>query len=190
MAAIPFNIGEYKVVAGIGAVEYANMNYYFQDNNVLSPAVNIQRPFPVHLVTNDSLPLAVQWYQNIRNREGSIYGYGAALSVGVTENLSFGLSGMLIKGSTNDFESQIGRGTLVFYSQYFRVDSVNYKNANTGTSDYTGAEFNISGSYKSGNLTLGFSIKPPTSITRKFNFTYQNDTLNVSNSLLSADLIK
>jgi hypothetical protein len=180
MAAIPFNFGGLKIVAGLGAVEYANMNFYYQDNNVLSPAVNIQRPFPVHLVTNDSNSLAVQWYQNIRNREGSIYGYGAAISVGISENLSFGLSGMLIKGSTNDFESQLGRGKLVFYSSYFKVDSVNYKNSNIGTSDYTGAELTISGLYKSGSLTLGFSIKPPTSITRDYKYTYQNDTSGVS----------
>src|ERR1035437_10837118 len=32
MAAFPFTIGEYKVVAGLGAVEYANMNFYYQDN--------------------------------------------------------------------------------------------------------------------------------------------------------------
>jgi hypothetical protein len=183
MAAIPFNIGEYKAVAGLGAVEYANMNYYYQDNNVLSPAVNIQRPFPVELVTNDSSSLPVQWYQNIRNREGSIYGYGAAFSFGVTENLSFGLSGMLIKGSTNDFESQLGRGRLVFYSSYFRVDSVNYQNTKNGTSDYSGAEINFSGLYKSGNLTLGFSIKPPTTITRNYHYAYQNDTIGVSNTI-------
>jgi hypothetical protein len=183
MAAIPFTLGENKVVVGLGAVEYANMNFYYQDNNVLSPAVNIQRPYPVHLVTNDSNSLAVQWYQNIRNREGSVYGYGAAISFGVTENLSFGLSGMLIKGSTNDFESQLGRGRLVFYASYFRVDSVDYQNTKTGTSDYSGAELNISGLYKSGSLTLGFSIKPPTSITRDYKYSYQSDSLKVSKTV-------
>jgi hypothetical protein len=181
MAAIPFAIGEYKVVAGLGAVEYANMNFYYQDNNVLSPAVNIQRPFPVELVTNDSNALPVQWYQNIRNREGSVYGYGAAISVRVMENLAFGLSGMIIKGSTNDFESQLGRGRLVFYSgYYFRLDSVDYQNTKIGTSDYSGAELNFSGTYKSQNLTFGFSIKPPTSITRDYKYSYQNDSLKVS----------
>jgi len=108
------------------------------------------------LVKNDSSSLPVQWYQNIRNREGSIYGYGAAFSFGVTENLSFGLSGMIIKGSTNDFESQLGRGRLVFYSSYFRVDSVDYQNTKNGTSDYSGAEINFSGLYKSGNNTVCF----------------------------------
>jgi len=70
MAAIPFNFDGFKIVAGIGAVEYANMNYYYQDNNVLSPAVNIERPYPVPLVTSDSNSLSVKWYQNIRDREG------------------------------------------------------------------------------------------------------------------------
>jgi hypothetical protein len=182
MAAIPFNFAGYKVVVGVGAVQYANMNFYFQDNNVLSPAVNIQRPYPVHLVTSDSNALPVQWYQNIRNREGSVYGYGASLSFGVNENLSFGLSAMLIKGSTNDFESQLGRGRLVFYSSYFRIDSVDYNSSKTGTSDYSGAEVNISGLYKSGSLTVGFSIKPPAAITRDYNYTYLSDTNGVSRS--------
>jgi opacity protein-like surface antigen len=181
MAAMPFTLGGNKLVVGLGAVEYANMNFYYQDNNVLSPAVNIQRPFPVELVTNDSNALPVQWYQNIRNREGSVYGYGAAISVRVMENLAFGLSGMIIKGSTNDFESQLGRGRLVFYSHYyFRLDSVDYQNTKIGTSDYSGAELNFSGTYKSQNLTFGFSIKPPTSITRDYKYSYQNDSLKVS----------
>ena len=192
MAAIPFTIGEYKVVAGLGAVEYANMNFYYQDNNVLSPAVNIQRPYPVRLVTSNTDSLPVQWYQNIRNREGSIYGYGAAFSIGVTENLTFGLSGMLIKGSTNDFESQLGRGNLMFFSSYFRVDSVDYKNTKNGTSDYSGAELTFSGLYKSGSLALGFSIKPPVSITRDYNYNYQNELNGVSNtiSVSGSDKIK
>src|ERR1035437_278428 len=181
MAAIPFTIGEYKLVAGIGVTEYANMNFYYQDNNVLSPAVNIERPSPFELVIKNTDSLMVKWYQNIRNREGSVYGYGAAFSFGVTENLSFGLSGMLIKGSTNDFESQIGRGKLTFFTSYFRVDSVDYQNSKTGTSDYSGVELTFSGIYKSGNLTMGFSIKPPASITRDYKYTYQNDSLNRSN---------
>jgi hypothetical protein len=192
MAAVPFNIGDYKLVAGLGAVQYANMNFYYQDNNVLSPAVNIQRPYPIRLVTNDSNSLAVQWYQNIRNRAGSIYGYGAAFSIGVVENLSLGFSGMIIKGSTDDFESQLGRGKLVFYSSYFRVDSVNYKNTKTGTSDYSGVDLSFSGLYKSGNLTIGFAIKPPASVTRDYNFTYQNDSIGNSKvtSITGSDKIK
>src|ERR1035437_9429345 len=104
--------------------------------------------------------------QKIPNRGRSGFGFWAAFFFCVTENLSFGLSGMLIKGSTNDFESQIGRGKLTFFTSYFRVDSVDYQNSKTGTSDYSGVELTFSGIYKSGNLTMGFSIKPPASITR------------------------
>jgi hypothetical protein len=192
MAAIPFTIGEYKVVAGLGAVEYANMNFYYQDNNVLSPAVNIQRPYPVRLVTSNTDSLSVQWYQNVRNREGALYGYGAAFSVGITENLTFGLSGMLIKGSTDDFESQLGRGRLMFFSSYFRVDSVDYNNTKIGTSDYSGAELTFSGLYKSGSLSFGFSLKPPVSITRDYKYTYQNELNGNTNtvSVSGTDKIK
>jgi len=182
IAAMPFTVGNYKVVAGLGAVQYADLNYYYQNNNVLSPAINIQRPYPVKLVTNDSSYVPVQWYQNIRDRAGEVYGYGAAVSVGVNENLSVGLSGMLIKGSTDDFESQVGRGRMIFYSTYFRLDSVDYRKTKTGTSDYSGAEFNISASYKTKNITIGFSVKPPSSITRDYNYTYVNDSMKVSKS--------
>ncbi|MBI2418970.1 MAG: hypothetical protein HYV28_13930, partial [Ignavibacteriales bacterium] len=192
MAAIPFTLGDYKIVGGIGAVEYANMNYYFQDNNVLSPTINIQRPYPVKLVLSDSNWLPVQWYQNIRSREGSIYGYGAAFSCNITENFSLGLSGMLINGSTDDYESQLGRGKFVFYASYFRLDSVDYKKTKTGTSDYSGAEFNLSGLYKAGNLTVGFSVKPPTTVTRDFTYSFRNDSLGaaLTGSVSGSDKIK
>lgn len=180
MAAIPFKLGNYNVVAGIGAVEYANLNYYYQNNNVLSPAINVQRPYPIKLVTNDSLYLPVQWYQNIRNREGEVYGYGAAFSVGLSENITLGLSGMIISGSTDDYESTLGRGRFIFYSSYFRLDSVDYRSSKTGTSDYSGAEFTISGIYKSRYITIGFSVKPPVTITRDYQYTYQKDSLRVS----------
>lgn len=182
MAAMPFSFGGYNFVAGIGMAEYADMNFYFQDNNVLSPVINIQRPYPVKLVLSDSNSLPVQWYQNIRNREGSIYGYGAAFSVGLSDNFTLGLSGMLINGSTDDFESQLGRGRFVFYASYFRLDSVDYKRTKTGTSDYSGAEFTLSGLYKSGSLMVGFSVKPPSVIKRDFSYTFKNDSSGTSNT--------
>lgn len=182
MAAIPFSIGSYRIVAGIGAAEYADLNYYYQNNNVLSPAINVQRPYPVKLVTNDSSYLPVKWYQRIRSREGAILGYGAALSIDLTENITAGVGGRLIKGSTDDFESKLGRGRMIFYSSYFRLDSVNYFGTKTGTSDYSGFELTVSGSYKTRYITLGFAIKPPTTITRDFNYSFVGDSAGISKS--------
>jgi opacity protein-like surface antigen len=180
MAAIPFKIGSYNAAAGIGAVQYANLNYYYQNNNVLSPAINVQRPYPVKLVTNDSSYLPVKWYQRVRDREGVVYGYGAAFSFSFNENFSLGVSGLLLKGSTDDYESTLGRGRFIFYSSYFRLDSVDYHSSKTGTSDYSGFDLTISGSYKSKYVTLGFAIKPPVTITRDFKYDYKGDSLGVS----------
>lgn len=182
MLAVPFKVGGLKVVAGIGMAEYANMNSYYQNNNVLTPAINIQRPYPIKLVTVDSLSLPVQWYQTMRSREGSINGYGAALSVGVNDNLTLGLSGMIISGSTDDYEQTVGRGRFVFYGSYFRLDSVKYGSSKTGTSDYSGQEFTVSGMYKTKSVTFGFAVKPPSTITRKYNLSYFRDTLNAKST--------
>jgi len=180
MAAIPFKIGSYNVVAGIGFSEYANLNYYYQNNNVLSPAINVQRPYPVKLVTNDSAYLPVQWYQRIRSREGSVYGYGAAVSVALDENFTFGFSGRLIKGSTDDYELKLGRGKFTFYSSYFKLDSVNYKGSKNGTSDYSGFDMTFSGAYKNKYITLGFAIKPPVTITRDYKYDFKGDSSGFS----------
>ena len=180
MAAMPFKVGSYNFAAGIGFTEYANMNYYYQNNNVLSPAINVQRPYPVKLVTNDSLSLPVQWYQRIRSREGSLYGYGAVLAVALDENFSFGISGRLIKGSTDDYESKLGRGRFVFYSSYFRLDSVNYKGTKNGTSDYSGFDMTISGTYKNKYIALGFAVKPPATITRDYKYDFAGDSAGIS----------
>lgn len=186
MVAVPFTLGSVKAVIGVGAVEYANLDWFFQNNNVLSPAVNVQRPVPVPLVKNDSLSLPVRWYQYSQTREGSLYGYGAALSFAITDELSCGFSGMLLKGSADDLETTVGRGRLVFYSSYFRLDSVDYRSRTTGTSDFSGEEYTLSGIYRGKFLSLGFAIKPPSTITRTFTSVVQSDSVGISTSMTTS----
>jgi hypothetical protein len=177
LLAVPFSLGGMRVTAGIGAVEYANLNHYYQNNNVLSPAIGSERPVPTPLPPNNpDSTMPARWYQYYRLRDGSIRGYGAAFSASLSDEVSVGVSGQILKGSTDDAEQHVGRGVLVFYSNYFRLDSLNYRNTRIGTSDFSGQEFSLSGIYRGKHLTLGFSVIPPSTITRKFNADVRVDT--------------
>jgi len=192
MIAVPFSVGSLNMVAGAGFVEYANLDHYFQNNNVLSPDVLSHRPIPAFRPT-DNNPETVDWYQTIRSREGSVYGYGFALT-GVLErhNLSLGVSGMLLDGSTDDFEQQVGRGTLTFFSNSFRADSVYSRITRTGTSDFSGMELTLSGIHYGEYVSIGFSVKPPTTITRSFSMSIETDTTGTpaTSSLAGEDEIR
>jgi hypothetical protein len=81
-AGLPFSFNGMKFGVGVGSVEYADLNWYFQNNNVLSPSILSVKNGTLTIPANnsDSLSIPVQWYQNTQWREGSIYGYGIALS--------------------------------------------------------------------------------------------------------------
>ncbi|MFA6541785.1 MAG: hypothetical protein WCT99_09305 [Bacteroidota bacterium] len=169
-AAIPFSIGETKISFGAGIIRYADLNWYFQNNNVLDPSILSVDPntTPIPLNTADSNSIPVKWSKDYQERSGGINGYGGAVSVLIAGKLSVGASGMVLQGSTDDFESSVQRGTLRFYSNYFRLEPSYSSTVTTGTSDYSGLEFTLSALYKGKNVSLGFSVKPPTTITRKF----------------------
>ncbi len=168
MAAIPFMVGETKLVAAAGMTEYANLDHYYVNNNILSPEVGSERPVPVNLPLTDSLPVVTRWSQYVRIREGSIRGYGGALAAKLSNAVTLGASGMVLKGSTQDVENRVDRGLLTFYRNYFRAAPLVGGINTTGTSDYTGWEFTVSGLYSGKYLTLGAAVKPPTTITRTF----------------------
>jgi hypothetical protein len=183
LLAVPFSIGGTRVTAGIGAVQYANLNHYYQNNNVLSPAIGSERPVPTPLPPNNpDSTVPARWYQYERSRDGSIQGYGAAFSASLSDEVSVGASGQILRGSTDDAEQHVGRGILVFFSNYFRLDSLNYRSTTTGTSDFSGQEFSLSGIYRGKHLTLGFSVNPPATITRKFNADVRIDTAGTSST--------
>jgi opacity protein-like surface antigen len=153
------------------------MDYYYQNNNALSPAVNFYRPFPDTVIQTTSGSLPVDWYQTISRRTGTLTGYGAAISAKLMDELSVGLSGMYIKGSTDDFQSNVGRGKLIFLHYYsFWLDSANYVCTKQGTSDFKGAEFTISAIYKTQYFSVSGSLKPPTVITRDYSSTTTVDS--------------
>ena len=181
-AAVPFTVEGMKFTAGVGAVRYANLNWYFQNNNVLSPSILSVKQSTVTIPVNnaDSLAIPVQWYQSVQSREGSITGYGGAISLGISPGFSVGLSGMILGGSSDDKEERVDRGKIKFYANYIKLDSIYNRRTVTGTSDYSGREFTLSGAYRSQHIALGFSVKPPTTITRKFHATVQTDTTGIS----------
>lgn len=167
LVGVPFSVGDMQFAVGAGTVQYANLRLFYQNNNVLSPAILSVRPSPFPLPSNVST-LDARWSQYTRSRDGIIHGYGGALSGAVTEELSLGVSGMVLKGSTDDVEQHTGRGNLTFYANYFRLDSVYSHTVRTGTSDYSGSEFTFSAIYRGKHVTLGISAKPPMTITRKY----------------------
>jgi hypothetical protein len=117
----------------------------------------------------DDNPLEVEWMQSLRSREGSIQGYGVSLAGSLEKyNLSFGFSGMILDGSTDDFERLVARGKLTFFSNAFRADSVFSRTTKTGTSDFSGKEFTISSILTGRFVSVGISVKLPTTITRKY----------------------
>lgn len=168
LLAVPLSFKSMKIVLGVGAVEYANLDHYYQNNNVLSPGILSQRPLPTFRPTDDN-PVVVEWSQSVRSREGSIQGYGVALAADFPKyNLSVGFSGMILDGSSNDYEQEIARGRLTFFSNAFRADSVFSRITRTGTSDFSGQEFTISSILRGRYVSAGFSVKLPNTITRKY----------------------
>ena len=176
LLSVPFAIGQLKMAAGLGVVQYADLNHYYENHNVLNPSIGSERPVPVELPASDSVPYRTQWSSFLRSREGSITGYGIALSCSLSDRISFGVSGMALKGSTDDYEQHIARGTLVFYKNWFILDSVDGWRTKTGTSDYSGQEFTFSGIYGGRYVSLGFSVKPPMTITRSYARQVLSDT--------------
>jgi opacity protein-like surface antigen len=174
--ASPFAIGEMKFAAGLGYTQYADMNDFFQNNNVLSPSFLNLRPVPINDM--DSLPVA--WSQYIRSRTGSIKGYGGSLSGSITDQLVLGAGVMILKGSTDDYEYLRSRGVLMFRKisgrKFFRLDSLYDRQSRTGTSDFSGTELTFSGMYLGKYVTAGFTLRPPTTITREYTTLVQHDT--------------
>jgi opacity protein-like surface antigen len=192
MLGLPFSIGDNRFVAGIGVVQYADLDHYYQNNNVLSPAVGSDRPFPVALPPSDSTPVRTNWSSYVRSREGTIRGYGAALSCAFSENISLGVSGVILSGSSDDLEQRIGRGRLTFYKQWFRVDSVYGRAVRAGTSEYSGTEMTFGGTYRGRYVSIGIALKPPMTITRSYTMHVQSDTtgLSLSTTLSGEDAVK
>ena len=173
---MPVQFEKFKLVAGLGAIKYADLNYYYQNNNVLSPDILSQRPLPTSRPTDDE-PLEVNWHQTIRTRTGYIQGYGFSIAGTMEEyNLTVGFSGLFLEGSSDDDENEVARANLTFYSNAFRIDSVYNRITKVGTSDFSGKEFTVSSILSSQYVDIGFSFKLPMTIKRKYNWSISTDT--------------
>lgn len=168
LAGIPFTLGDVKLAAGVGFVEYANLDQYYQNNNVLSPSILSERPLPTPRPPNDSVPTIVQWSQFLRSREGSLRGYGAAISGAVSNEVSLAVNGLVLRGKTDDVEQSVSRGRMVFYTNFFRLDSTYRRTSRVGTSEFRGFEFSLGGIFRGRHVTVGFVVKPPSTITREY----------------------
>jgi len=164
LAAAPFKISNMKFTIGVGFVEYANVNYFYANRT----AFNRNLDYITLPISVDPNPEVAYWWADTRLREGSIYGYGGALSATVLENLIVGLSGLYISGTVNDTESREGFGKLEFFSKDFRFTEDTYFVSWKSESNITGFEMTFSSIYRIKNLMLGFSFKLPTKITREF----------------------
>ncbi|MCX7983813.1 MAG: hypothetical protein N3A63_02790 [Bacteroidetes bacterium] len=192
-AVSPFKVGDYKVVVGIGAVEYANLYWYYCNNNALSPNVLDVATYGTirtqNLPRNDTIvtatkPYPVYWNKYYQYRNGSINGYGGAVAVELSPRFSLGVSGMYLDGETTDEEGQQGRGRMLFFYNSIRLDKYGMTTYKTrGKSTYSGFEFIVSGTYTSPYIQVGFSLKPPTTLERKFNYSYWKDSVAATKRL-------
>jgi len=176
--AAPFTISNIQMVGGLGAVQYANLDWYYQNNNCFSPSVLSVVDSTVSTSGLNANPYLTQWYQYYQQRNGQIYGYGGALSAALNERLSVGISFLLLKGSTDDEEVRVGRGQMQFFTNSLRLTKQGMSSfTKTGTSDYSGTEFSVSAEYRSQYFDCGFAVKLPTTITRKYSMNIWTDSV-------------
>lgn len=176
--AVPLQIGGMKVVVGAGMTEYVDLYRFYGNNNSLSPSVLSVLDGTIATTGLDVNPYPVQWFQYYQQRTGSINGYGASVAAALSDRISVGVSGMVLDGSTDDSEIRVGRGRLLFFRNSLRIDRQGMTSyAKTGTSKFSGFEFNVSGTYVSRSVTIGASITTPTEITREFSGTMTFDTV-------------
>ena len=183
--AMPLNIAGNKASVGVGVSDYANLDYFYRNNNTLSADFGLMI-IPSTTGVKDSV--RDNWSQSTHYRMGAIHSYGAAFSMVINDNFSAGISGRYLNGSSDDYDLNLGRGVVwVIGGQssfaiwklnagYIRCDSVNYQSSLVGTSDYKGCEFTASGTYRNKNVIVGFSITPPSTITKKFSGKLTCDT--------------
>jgi hypothetical protein len=183
--AAPFELGGLRVVAGLGAAEYGDFGYYYQNNNVLSPDILSQRPVPISRPTEDN-PLDVDWHQVSRQRQGAVMGYGGALAVEwARHSLTFGASGTVVSGSTEDFEQDLARGRLRFYANDFRLTPLDGQVTRTGRSEYSGFDSALGVALRGEHVSAGLTVRPPMTLTRRF--TVDVVTAGAASSSLSGE---
>ncbi len=199
--AMPFTFRGIKATIGLAYTEYADMNYFYQNNNTQNPNPN-ELMAGQGIVKGDSTR-RVNWWQSSHSRDGNLNSVGGALSVNIMQSLSIGASAKYISGDVNDIDQILGRGVIWFFASgaannnarinSIRLDSVNYGSSVVGTSSYKGYEGTISATYQGKDVTIGVTITLPTEIDRTFNGTstsYTNATKDYTTVPISSVNVK
>jgi hypothetical protein len=178
--AVPVDLGAVRLVAGVGVAEYGTFDFYYQNNNALTPNVLSQRPLPTPRPTDDN-PVEVDWYQVVRSRQGSVAGYGGAVALEWKRfNLDLGLSGTYLRGTTDDFEQDVARARLTFYANAFRVDSLPGHVSRQGQSEFSGFDVALSSALRGEHVSIGVTIRPAMTVTRSYTTDVTSDGVGLS----------
>lgn len=166
--AAPLDLGAVRLAAGFSVAEYGDFGYFYQNNNVLSPDILDQRPQPISRPTDDN-PLEVDWHQVVRQREGAVMGYGGALALEWKRyGITFGATGTVVNGSTDDFEQNVARGRLVFFANSFQLDSLDTDMMRSGRSEFSGFDGAFSTTVRGERVAAGITVRLPMTLTRQF----------------------
>ncbi len=171
-AAMPFTIAGMNAAAGVGVAQMMDLDNYYQNNNSMSPYLGQQRPDPF-LITKLNDTVHVEWYQYRRERTGSVYGITPGLSVTVLPGLRVGASVAILTGSSDDNERRQGRGHINIAisngtAANFMVDTVFCAQSQIGTSTYSGTNAILGLHFQQERYSIGLSVKPTMTITRKW----------------------
>jgi hypothetical protein len=182
LAGMPVSIGGLSLFVAGGIAEYADLNGNFRNNNVLDPSIGSQRPAGIpRPAIGQEVP--VMWYRYEQSRAGVLMGYGVAVAAAVNDDVSLGVSGRRIHGSTTDKESTIARGRIRFGNNggiyFYRLDSVNARTTFDGTSTFSGLDLTLGAGIRLRSAELCISLSPPAVIERSYAGTRTVDTTGV-----------
>jgi hypothetical protein len=168
-AALPVDVWDFKLVAGLGVSRIMDLNHDYQNNNAMTPYYGQERPYAAWSKATDTLH--IKWYQYARSRDGSVYGVTPGVAVTLLPDLTLGASVTLLYGSSDDLEQRVERGHLnVAVSQgepqNFMLDTVYYYQTKNGTSTYGGKILTFGLSFRQERYSIGVTLKPPMALSR------------------------
>jgi len=186
--AMPLEIGGMHAALALGLFQAADLDYYYQNNNVLDPNIGAFRPEPI-LAPQLGDTIGVQWFQSVSERSGTLYGITPGLSLEVSPGISLGVAATITTGQSEDVEARIDRGYLRIATSssgsgnVFFVDPILNRISAVTTSEYSGVSFNLGALWRQEYFSIGLSVRPPFTTTRDWNRTVLADTTGRSTTL-------
>jgi opacity protein-like surface antigen len=180
---VPVEVGGVGLTGAVGFTEWANLDYFHQNNNALSPNIGQMRPAPIpRPKTNDTL--YVQWYQHNVQRTGSVYAAAPALALQIGDDLSLGVSVSILFGSSDDAEFRGDRGLLKLTTQpnstsswnNFQLVEASFTQSSSGTSEYSGWIPALGVAFRQQAFAIGINAQLPATVTRTWSWTTQTAT--------------